>query len=338
MLASITEKSRGSEHFVLPPIRTLGEYIPQKQQHDHNNMSNSFNMLSPPSSYASSATSPPSNSFGHSPTLIQRPPSPPRTAFEKMDTPIFPVVAQETTSSNNSNNSNSNSNNNTNSNSSILRTVSSDVDQVVRQANSLCDNMVHYKPYLLSANTTVNHDEELQPWMDDMIGKANEVLNALLRLRKHQMVSSPAIHSLTGSTDHTITAPSSTTPSTFSTTTFSSFPSPPSSLSSASSSSAASSQINFSKRDWSNTISQHRYPYHHRQHTEMASIPSRQRKRGKRATFQGRCHSCNISETPEWRRGPDGARTLCNACGLHYAKLARKKAASSTHQKSHVSS
>ncbi|CAG8432969.1 11030_t:CDS:2 [Diversispora eburnea] len=41
------------------------------------------------------------------------------------------------------------------------------------------------------------------------------------------------------------------------------------------------------------------------------------RKRSKRAAPPGRCHSCNISETPEWRRGPDGARTLCNACGLH---------------------
>ena len=38
-----------------------------------------------------------------------------------------------------------------------------------------------------------------------------------------------------------------------------------------------------------------------------------------------RCYSCNRSETPEWRRGPDGARTLCNACGLHYAKLSRQK-------------
>jgi hypothetical protein len=35
-----------------------------------------------------------------------------------------------------------------------------------------------------------------------------------------------------------------------------------------------------------------------------------------RATPPGKCHSCNIRETPEWRRGPDGARTLCNACGL----------------------
>ncbi|KAJ1562044.1 hypothetical protein HK096_002340 [Nowakowskiella sp. JEL0078] len=39
----------------------------------------------------------------------------------------------------------------------------------------------------------------------------------------------------------------------------------------------------------------------------------------------GRCHWCNINETPEWRRGPEGARTLCNACGLHYAKYSRKK-------------
>ncbi|ODQ52764.1 hypothetical protein SAICODRAFT_7798 [Saitoella complicata NRRL Y-17804] len=47
-------------------------------------------------------------------------------------------------------------------------------------------------------------------------------------------------------------------------------------------------------------------------------------KKRSRAAPPGRCHSCNIADTPEWRRGPDGARTLCNACGLHYAKLTRK--------------
>ncbi|MCJ1317051.1 hypothetical protein MMC15_002372 [Xylographa vitiligo] len=47
------------------------------------------------------------------------------------------------------------------------------------------------------------------------------------------------------------------------------------------------------------------------------------KRRGRHAP-PGRCHSCNRAETPEWRRGPDGARTLCNACGLHYAKLTRK--------------
>lgn len=52
---------------------------------------------------------------------------------------------------------------------------------------------------------------------------------------------------------------------------------------------------------------------------------SKYRKRSQRATPPGKCHSCNIRETPEWRRGPDGARTLCNACGLHYAKLMRKR-------------
>lgn len=46
-----------------------------------------------------------------------------------------------------------------------------------------------------------------------------------------------------------------------------------------------------------------------------------------KAAPPGRCHSCNRAETPEWRRGPDGARTLCNACGLHYAKLTRKMGA-----------
>lgn len=32
------------------------------------------------------------------------------------------------------------------------------------------------------------------------------------------------------------------------------------------------------------------------------------------------CHICQETETPEWRKGPDGNHTLCNACGLNYAK------------------
>lgn len=43
-------------------------------------------------------------------------------------------------------------------------------------------------------------------------------------------------------------------------------------------------------------------------------------------TLKRRCHSCNRGVSGgEWRRGPDGAGTLCNACGLHYAKLERKR-------------
>ncbi|KAH6983794.1 hypothetical protein EDB80DRAFT_246585 [Ilyonectria destructans] len=49
------------------------------------------------------------------------------------------------------------------------------------------------------------------------------------------------------------------------------------------------------------------------------------KKRRKLAATPGRCHSCNRIDTPEWRRGPDGPKTLCNACGLHYAKLERKR-------------
>ncbi|KAI8878978.1 hypothetical protein K501DRAFT_276988 [Backusella circina FSU 941] len=48
------------------------------------------------------------------------------------------------------------------------------------------------------------------------------------------------------------------------------------------------------------------------------------RRRNRRSMAGQKCHSCNTTETPEWRRGPDGARTLCNACGLHYSKLLKK--------------
>ncbi|KAI5969734.1 hypothetical protein CANMA_001196 [Candida margitis] len=36
------------------------------------------------------------------------------------------------------------------------------------------------------------------------------------------------------------------------------------------------------------------------------------------------CQHCHSKETPEWRRGPEGSRTLCNACGLFYSKLIKK--------------
>ncbi|GAM28385.1 hypothetical protein SAMD00019534_115610, partial [Acytostelium subglobosum LB1] len=43
----------------------------------------------------------------------------------------------------------------------------------------------------------------------------------------------------------------------------------------------------------------------------------------------GPCVRCEATETPEWRKGPDGQRNLCNACGLKYkkdlAKLRRRE-------------
>lgn len=46
------------------------------------------------------------------------------------------------------------------------------------------------------------------------------------------------------------------------------------------------------------------------------TLHQKYRKRAKRTHPLGRCLSCDTTDTPEWRRGPDGARTLCNACGL----------------------
>ncbi|KAJ3084999.1 hypothetical protein HK102_000407 [Quaeritorhiza haematococci] len=64
--------------------------------------------------------------------------------------------------------------------------------------------------------------------------------------------------------------------------------------------------------------------------SKRARVPSpttQYRKRKKRTpSGPGRCHSCSATETPEWRRGPAGARTLCNACGLIYAKVLRQRA------------
>lgn len=36
------------------------------------------------------------------------------------------------------------------------------------------------------------------------------------------------------------------------------------------------------------------------------------------------CVHCGEGSTPEWRRGPYGNRTLCNACGLFYRKLVKR--------------
>ncbi|CEP20829.1 GAT3 [Cyberlindnera jadinii] len=53
---------------------------------------------------------------------------------------------------------------------------------------------------------------------------------------------------------------------------------------------------------------------------------TRRRPRSKRYTNL-QCQRCGITETPEWRKGPNGARTLCNACGLFHAKVLKRDGA-----------
>ncbi|KAI0178892.1 hypothetical protein GGR52DRAFT_533951 [Hypoxylon sp. FL1284] len=37
------------------------------------------------------------------------------------------------------------------------------------------------------------------------------------------------------------------------------------------------------------------------------------------------CTDCGTLDSPEWRKGPQGPKTLCNACGLRWAKKEKKK-------------
>jgi len=37
------------------------------------------------------------------------------------------------------------------------------------------------------------------------------------------------------------------------------------------------------------------------------------------------CDKCHTSVTPQWRKGPNGPASLCNACGLRYASRCKKE-------------
>ncbi|CAL4911399.1 unnamed protein product [Urochloa decumbens] len=53
------------------------------------------------------------------------------------------------------------------------------------------------------------------------------------------------------------------------------------------------------------------------QDPEYSPAPPKKNKKTNKAPAAGkRCVHCGSSETPQWRRGPEGRRTLCNACGV----------------------
>ncbi|KAI8148788.1 hypothetical protein BJV82DRAFT_589647 [Fennellomyces sp. T-0311] len=161
--------------------------------------------------------------------------------------------------------------------------VFQDMDQIVSHCSTMRETMIHQQSIIApDAHLLANS----QPWLDDMVTKANEILNALLRMQKQQLAAQEEKRQAYYYTS-----------------------APPNNI----------------YADQRSDLHDDEEAMQYDDNNPLRSL--RQRKRRKRTVFQGRCHSCNISETPEWRRGPDGARTLCNACGLHYAKLERKRAA-----------
>lgn len=59
------------------------------------------------------------------------------------------------------------------------------------------------------------------------------------------------------------------------------------------------------------------------------SGPDSEREREKRRKMKVAdeyvCTDCGTLDSPEWRRGPNGPKTLCNACGLRWAKKEKKR-------------
>ncbi|KAG2207676.1 hypothetical protein INT47_011796 [Mucor saturninus] len=60
-----------------------------------------------------------------------------------------------------------------------------------------------------------------------------------------------------------------------------------------------------------------------------AVVPTGQKPKAYRPPRQLECHNCHVTKTPLWRRTPDRAHSLCNACGLYYKQYG-------THRPLHV--
>ena len=39
----------------------------------------------------------------------------------------------------------------------------------------------------------------------------------------------------------------------------------------------------------------------------------------------GTCEICLVTHSPRWRTGPHGSQTLCNKCGIKYARIIKNK-------------
>lgn len=75
----------------------------------------------------------------------------------------------------------------------------------------------------------------------------------------------------------------------------------------------------------------HHHHHHQRPHSHKAGSSNSE------AEGAMSCFKCGRTDTPEWRKGPDG-EVLCNACGLVYAKQRRKGKSKATHHSHHSQS
>ncbi|KAI9266947.1 hypothetical protein BY458DRAFT_556396 [Sporodiniella umbellata] len=58
---------------------------------------------------------------------------------------------------------------------------------------------------------------------------------------------------------------------------------------------------------------------------DMYDRKDKWKRRKTKGTDEYVCKDCGTTSSPEWRKGPQGAKTLCNACGLRWAKKNKRK-------------
>ncbi|GLC46591.1 hypothetical protein PLESTM_001893800 [Pleodorina starrii] len=64
-----------------------------------------------------------------------------------------------------------------------------------------------------------------------------------------------------------------------------------------------------------------------RRQAQQHHPPAQQQPASKRQKATGRtCVECGATTTPQWREGPMGPKTLCNACGVRYVRSQQKAA------------
>ncbi|KAI7849466.1 hypothetical protein BDC45DRAFT_520433, partial [Circinella umbellata] len=124
----------------------------------------------------------PTRSWQPQPQLPQpsRPSSQPSTWLPISHNSLFqPVITPSTTSIRSSPPLATTSSSTPVARSSYSPPVHHDIDQIIDHCQYLCESIVQRR-------NQWTDDYDPKPWLDDMIGRANDVLNALLRLRKQQ--------------------------------------------------------------------------------------------------------------------------------------------------------